>query len=74
MRREESAYGRPQREALDERADRAPAAPDNPPRPAQGNSPQGEHHAAGGRPEHRGADGGMGMGHKAPVGWPGYEG
>jgi hypothetical protein len=74
MQREESAYSRPEREVLDEHADRAPEVPANPPRPAQGNPPQGEHHAAGGRPEHRRADGGTGMGHRAPPGWPGYEG
>jgi hypothetical protein len=65
-------YGRPDREAMDERSDRAPEVPANPPRAAQGNSPEGEHHAAGGRVEHRRPDGGLGMGHKAPPGWPRY--
>ena len=66
------SYIQPGQEAFDERADRAPEVPTNPPRPAQGNSPQGEHHAAGGRPEHRRADGGTGVGHAYPPGWPQY--
>jgi hypothetical protein len=43
------------------------------PRPlAAGSPPQGEHHAAGARPEHHRADGGLGLGHRAPAGWPEY--
>jgi hypothetical protein len=43
------------------------------PRPAEGAyPPQGEHHAAGGRPEHHRPDGGTGLGHRAPAGWPEY--
>jgi hypothetical protein len=33
---------------------------------------QGDHGAAGGRREHRGADGGTGLGHEFPEGWPDY--
>jgi hypothetical protein len=43
------------------------------PRPlAVGSPPQGEHHAAGGRPDHHRADGGTGLGQQAPDGWPQY--
>ena len=38
--------------------------------PGQPNPPQGQHGAAGGLPVHRGPDGGMGMGNRAPHGWP----
>jgi hypothetical protein len=43
------------------------------PDPAAGSyPPQGEHHAAGGLPQHHLADGGLGGGHQAPPGWPDY--
>jgi hypothetical protein len=68
----EPRYPTAAREVIDERADCSPRVAANPPRHAQGSSPQGEHHAAGGRPEHHRPDGGTQMGHQAPSGWPPY--
>jgi len=34
--------------------------------------PQGTFAASGGRPEHGRSDGGTGLGHQAPPGWPDY--
>jgi hypothetical protein len=67
----EPSYSEPKREAMDERSDSAAAeARESRPEPAEGSPPQGEHHAAGGRPGHRRPDGGLGLGHRAPPGWP----
>jgi hypothetical protein len=59
------SYPVPRREPRDTHADEAPAGKVVGPNP-----PQSSHGAAGGIDAHRGPDGGMGMGHKAPQGWP----
>jgi hypothetical protein len=62
------SYPGPDRDSMDERADKAKDEPEV--RPGRARPAQGDHTAAGGRPSHRGPDGGLGMGHRAPYGWP----
>jgi hypothetical protein len=62
----EPSYPGPERSAGVDREDEAPTRGPN----RGANPAQGDHRAAGGCPEHHGPDGGTGMGHQAPPGWP----
>jgi hypothetical protein len=73
MAREMPEGAGPMRQAFEEDRDEAPGFPTQRPEPPVGMyPPQGEHHAAGGLPGHGAADGGLGMGHQFPPGWPKY--